>query len=138
MGARPEFMPMDASFNKDVHKCMNRNFPSSWMAMRTISSKVDERLFSIATPVLASLAYCHIYDPLDGVVPSSKRILEDIDRVFIAMQIVLENKGVYVQGLTDGSLRPGRRENVEGRGQLSTHLLHIWGVPRRFIIQTKR
>ena len=38
--------------------------------------------------------------------PSSKRILEDIEGVFAAMDIVVNNKGAYVHGLAE---RTGRR-----------------------------
>ncbi len=78
----------------------------SRMAVKRIGNTKDDRIFSMATPALMSSAYHRVYDPVNGVSPSSKRILEDIYGVFVAMKIVVEKKGVYVQWLAEGT---GRR-----------------------------
>ena len=76
------------------------------MAMKKIGTQKDERIFSMATPQLASSSYRRVYDPESGVAPSSERILQDIEGAFLSMKIVAERKGVFVPGLAE---RSGRR-----------------------------
>ena len=47
-----------------------------------------------------------ICDPVVGVVPSVKRICQDVDRVILALFAIIEKKGCVVHGLTP---RTGRR-----------------------------
>ena len=60
----------------------------------------------MATPELAAKTYKRLLHPITGVAPTSKRILEDVSGVWLAMNIVCEQKGVYVPGLAE---RSGRR-----------------------------
>ena len=56
-------------------------------------------------------------DIYTGVVPSSKRILQDIKGAWQAMQVVCENKGVFVPGLAART----------GRCYLKSLVKHNWG-----------
>ena len=57
----------------------------------------------MATPELASQAYKRLLDPMTGVAPTDKRIVQDITGVWMAMRIVYDAKGVYVHGLAERS-----------------------------------
>ena len=78
------------------------------------SSKDDDRHFSMATPELAANSYKRILHPVTGVAPISKRTLEDISGVWLAMYIIHDAQGVYVPGLAERSGRhylPGPKIN---------------------------
>ncbi|NCF93533.1 MAG: hypothetical protein GWQ05_21640 [Verrucomicrobiaceae bacterium] len=105
VGASPEFMPLDASLNKDIHESVSRHCILSRFAMRKLNED-DPRRFRMTSPTEAENAYKRVLDPENGVAPSSKRIIEDIDGVWAAMKIVVKAKGAYVQGLAE---RTGRR-----------------------------
>jgi hypothetical protein len=54
-----------------------------------------------------------VFDPVDGVAPTSKRIIQDIDKTIDAMQEILTQRGVYVPGLAGGRV-PGHRNRSVG------------------------
>ena len=60
----------------------------------------------MATPKLAAEMYKRLLHPVTGVTPPSKRILEDVSGVWLAMEIVCKHKGAYVPGFAKQS---GRR-----------------------------
>ena len=104
--ASPEFMPLDASLNKDVHKMVDNSCLLSSNTTKRLGNAKDEREFSMANPTEISKSYPCVFDPVAGVAPSSKRIIQDIDGVFDAIKIVAGKKGVYMQGLAE---KAGRR-----------------------------
>ena len=57
----------------------------------------------MATPELAINSYTRILHPVTGVAPTSKRILEDISGVWLAMYIIHDAKGIYVLGFAERS-----------------------------------
>ena len=65
------------------------------------TSRDDERHFLMATPELAAERYTRLLHPITGVALPSKRTLEDVSGVGLAMKIVCEQKGVYVPGLAE-------------------------------------
>ena len=64
--------------------------------------------FSMATPVQSLKTYLCLLgpDPTNGVSPAPKRIVQDIESIWMAMHIMYEAKEVHVPGLAD---RTGRR-----------------------------
>ena len=90
VGSSPEFMPLDASLNKDVHELVSRYCLLSRRAMRKLNQKKDARAFSLSTPNQTTSAYFRVYDAITGVAPPSERILQDIDGVWKAFKIVAE------------------------------------------------
>jgi predicted flap endonuclease-1-like 5' DNA nuclease len=100
VGNSPEMMPWDCSLNKDLkdavmrHVCYTCHLPED-----------DERKFSLSTPKRGSYAFRRILEHEDGE-PSSKRILQDIAKVFQSMRRILEAKGTLITGIGD---RRGRR-----------------------------
>ena len=98
-------MPWDASLNRDSHKTVRKHYVLSRATLKRQgkSSKDDERHVSMATPELAANSYKHILHPVTGISPTSKRILEDISGIWLAMYIIHDAKGVYVPGLAKRS-----------------------------------
>ena len=67
-------------------------------------------------------------DPIIGISPTSKRILEDVSGVWLAMYIVYEAKGVYVPGLGERSGHcylkgPKQKEGCGGPRKKGIHSL---------------
>lgn len=106
VGNSPEYMPWDASLNKDAHESVSRHCILSRATLKQQKKTYDVRQFSMATPTEGARAYHRILCPINGVAPSSKRIVQDIEGVFTAMGVVQANKGCYVHGLAE---RTGRR-----------------------------
>jgi hypothetical protein len=52
----------------------------------------------------AAQCYKHILDPITGVVPTSERILQVVNKAINALQVIFEAEGVYVPGLADGGM----------------------------------
>jgi hypothetical protein len=91
-------MPWDSSLNQDVHAAVQRH------VLLTLSLAVDDKhKFDLSTPNRGSSAYHRILE----VVPSSNRIIHDIDKVFESMQIVWLARGVHCPGV--GSRNYGLR-----------------------------
>ena len=101
VGNCPELMPWDASLNRDSHETVRRHSVLSRATLKRQgkSSKDDDRHFSMATPELAANSYKRILHPVTGVAPTSKRILEDISGVWLAMYIIHDAKGVLRTGV---------------------------------------
>jgi hypothetical protein len=93
-------MPLDTSLNLDIHKSAKEHNLLS-MAICT-HGVADNCLFSMATPKEAARCYKHILDLITGVVPTSERILQDVNKAINAVQAIFEAEGVYVPGLADG------------------------------------
>ena len=130
VGNSPEFMPWDASLNRDIHETVRRHCVMSRATLRRqgLSSQDDSRHFSMATPELAAETYKRLLHPITGVAPTSKRILEDVSGVWLAMNIVCEQKGVYVPGLAERSGRhfirgSGQKEGRGGSRKKGVHSL---------------
>ena len=80
----------------------------------------------MATPKLAAEMYKRLLHPVTGVTPPSKRILEDVSGVWLAMEIVCKHKGAYVPGLAkqSGPLFIKNSKEKEGRGCPRTKGMH--------------
>jgi hypothetical protein len=108
-------MPLDASLNKDVD-----NAAHCHIVYTSCLSEEDPRKFSMATPARGSHTYRRVWNcpivpgiengemPLDGA-PSSKRIIQDIDKFLTSAKTVFLHKGTVVNGL---GTRHGHRNQV--------------------------
>ena len=63
--------------------------------------KKDKLKFSLATPKEVTRTFLRIWDPTNGVVPTSRRILEDVKRVLDSLAKIVEAKGQIVPGLVN-------------------------------------
>ena len=110
VGNQPEKMPLDNSCNKDIKSSVDRSIT---LSNALCKDKNDPRVFSIATPNHASRAFKRIFDPVTGVSPTSERIIQDIDRVWVNMRTIYENDGAHVPGLAS---RTGHRKSSGRNG----------------------
>ena len=62
----------------------------------------DTRLFSFATPKEVARTCRRVFDPVDGVAPKPKRIVQDVKRAISAMKTIHEHRGAFVPGLAGG------------------------------------
>ena len=118
-GDTPEYMPLDSNLFADLECCIRWNVAGTRFLARD-----DPHKFSLASPEKAWSAMCRTWEHC----PSSARIVEDIQRVFKAIDLVVESEGVAIDF---NVLRHGRRLNehiqsekrVKRRsGKLSQHV----------------
>ena len=100
VGDSAELMPLDTTLNKDVHECARRHVVMSRSG--AAHGCRDTRLFSFATPKEVARTYRRVFDPVDGVAPKPKRIVQDVKRAISAMKTIHEHRGAFVPGLAGG------------------------------------
>ena len=104
VGNQPEIMPLDSSLNwdiessNDIHCLLTDHLPRD-----------DPRRFGKATPKEISKSIARLYDPVIGVVPCSRRIVQDCTRVLHALKMIVGAGGAIVPGLAN---RNGHRKDV--------------------------
>ena len=120
----PESMPWDTSLNRYAHKTVRRHCVMSRATLKRQgkSSRDDVRHFSMSTPELAAQTYKRLLHPITGVAPSSKRILEDVSGVWLAMKIVYEKRVCTYRGWPSGvvavlSRAPNKKRAVEAHAR---------------------
>ena len=80
---------LDSSLNKDIHEAVNRH-----IQMTSAFEKDDPRRFRLDTPLNGAKAYLKILDPSEnGVAPTSLRIIQDTEKVLIAIKKIIEADG---------------------------------------------
>jgi hypothetical protein len=108
VGNQPELMPLDASLNRDIDCSFDMH-----VLLTAHLEKDDPRKFQKNTPKNISKAILKLYDPVSGVVPKSKRIIEDCWRVVSSLQTIVKAGGKIVPSLVN---RNGHRnKNNSGR-----------------------
>ena len=110
IGDSAELMPLDNSLNNDTHEQVRRHMIMSHSGCKY--GEKDPRMFSLATPKEGASAYKRVWDPVNGVAPPSKRIVQDINKVVVAMKKIHEVKGVFVPGLAGGRVPGNRHQNT--------------------------
>ena len=104
VGNQPELMPLDNSLNwdidtsNDLHVLLTDHLP-----------KTDPRKFCKSTPKEISRSIARLYDPVIGVVPCSRRIVQDCTRVITSLKSIVAAGGAIVPGLAN---RNGHRKDV--------------------------
>jgi hypothetical protein len=89
-GNSPENMPWDTSLNNDVHKGVERH-----IALTLELAVGCDGKFDMSTPLRGASAYKRILD----YVPSSERIIQDVENVFVSMEIVRQADGILIDSL---------------------------------------
>ena len=106
VGNSPELMCLDMSLNKDVRE----SFRMHVSITQHLDSSHCQR-FSGSSPNQIVSSIFRLTKPDEtGVVPTSKRIMEDIDRLDYAMKEIMNAKGAIVPGLCE---RNGDRKHVD-------------------------
>ena len=106
VGNSPELMPLDNCLNKDYHELVQTHI------MMSLECKVDQdskEAFSLSCPKQGRSAYLRIWDPVTGVGPLSKRIIQDTQGVVDALKIIHAAKGAFVEGIAQ---QPGKRHII--------------------------
>lgn len=93
-------MPLDNSFNQDLHESVCQHTSLSLIVQKLVMA--DNQLFLMATPKETSSAYLHVFHPLTGVSPTSKQIMQDVMKVRDALNSINKGKGVCIPGLAGG------------------------------------
>ena len=117
VGDSAELMPLDTALNKDVHECAWRHVVVSWSG--AVHGCRDALLFSFVTPKEVARTYRRVFDPVDGVAPKPKRIVQNAKRTISTVATIAEHQGVFVPGLAGGCVA-GRR-HVRTTAKTSKH-----------------
>jgi hypothetical protein len=130
IGNSPEMMPWDCSLNRDVNIGADRHI------VATVDlDETDPKKFSLSTPVRGTHAYLRVLHPETGGIPTSGRIVQDIEKVLPSMKTIHEHEGEVVEGLGD---RQGkRRREVAGTGTLFKAKEQRGGKRTRTVTQFK-
>ena len=101
-GNSPEFMPLDTTLNQDIHMNVRTQVSATHFLPKDHKNK-----FSLATPKTIEHAYGRVHCPNYGdkhsAIPTSKRIVQDINKVFFSLLTVMKAKGRIVPGLASCS-----------------------------------
>ena len=117
VGNSPEFMPWDAHLNQDVHASHDLH-----CATTQHLSEEDRRKFSGSTPKRMWFSYKRLLDPDTGIVPSSRRIVQDVTCVLASMRMVRDAEGCIIDETSVS--RSGRRHEIR------LHNSRNWGGKR--------
>ena len=109
VGDCPEAMPQDNSLFRDLRTSFDTHIVLTCMLERD-----DPRRFSKATPKEIARCIEKLWNPETGVVPSSKRIIQDIQRLKENFLLVVEAEGAVVPGVCDHN---GHRRKHAGVGR---------------------
>lgn len=119
VGNTPEVMPWDAFLNRDVHARVRRySVMSRFIKQAGPDHPLWSKRFDTSTPKRMLHAYMRVLDPVTGVCPSSKRIVEDIKRCWGKnIDAIVKARGIRVPNL---GCRSGKRaeSGVDKRGGL--------------------
>ncbi len=96
VGNSPEMNPLDNSNFRDVRTAIALNVAATWHL-----EKKDPLKFSLSTPNEVTRTFKRIWDPKNGVSPTSRRILEDVKRVLVSLQQITTAKGKIVPGIVN-------------------------------------
>ena len=101
-------MCLDMSLNKDVCECLHMH-----VSLTQHLDKDNSLRFSLATPKEISRAMTRLVNPgQSGVVPTGKRIIQDVDQIDYAMHEIFKANEKVVPRL---ATRTGHRQHVDHR-----------------------
>jgi predicted flap endonuclease-1-like 5' DNA nuclease len=107
VGNSPENMPWDTSLNKDLHDAVKYH-----VAATADFEKADPRKFDMTTPKKGTWAYRRVLQ----VYPLPKRVIQDVEKVFLSMKIVRDAKGIKVDGVGNSSGKRHVKSSSASRG----------------------
>ena len=81
VGDSSELMTLDTTLNKDVHECARRHVVMSRSG--AAHGCRDARLFFFTAPKEVARTYRRVFDPVNGVAPKPKRIVQDVKRTSV-------------------------------------------------------
>jgi hypothetical protein len=115
----PEMMPWDTNLNQDIHLSVMIH-----CLLTDMLPKDDAKKFSVATPKLGTNAYLRV---LKGS-PSSKRIIQDVNKVLESMKAIYDAKGCLVEGLGDrnGVRRVFKADTNSKQGGKRVRSMHLY------------
>ena len=96
VGYCPEAMPLDNSLFRDLRTSLDKHITLTCMLAQD-----DPRRFTKATPKEIVRCIEKIWNQKTGVAPSSKRIIQDIQRLKENLLLVVEADGAVVPGVCD-------------------------------------
>jgi hypothetical protein len=109
VGNQPELMPLDASLNWDIDCSLNMHV----LLTADLPNEHPDK-FRKDTPMRISKAIEKLCHPVTGVVPSSRRIIQDCNRILTSAVKIVEAGGKIVPGLVN---RNGHRNRPDGDGR---------------------
>ena len=120
VGNSPELMPLDNSLNQDLHESVRQH-----VALTQSLDNDDVNKFDISTPRRGSRAYHRVWNSPEaegaiGSAVSSRRIVQDTNKVLQALFIIRDNNGAAVEGLAS---RQGHRDMKTVAVQAGTTVL---------------
>lgn len=106
-GNSPECNPLDNSLIQDGHMAARTHTAATFHLPKNHPDK-----FSLSTPVSIGKAYSRLWCPDNkgGGVPSSKRIVQDVNKMIYSLKRIKDAKGNVVKGICD---RDGHRQYAE-------------------------
>ena len=112
VGNTPEVMCWDDNLNQDVHITVANH--SLYFKAVPKDHPMHRLRFSKSSPAIMLKSYLRILDPVTGICPSSKRIIEDISRCWGKhIDMICQHGGAAVEGIGD---RNGVR-TIKGLGK---------------------
>ena len=145
VGNQADVMPMDASLNQDILV----NFDMHILLTDHLKND-DDRKYSKSTPKTISKAILKLYDPDNGVVPCSRRIIEDVSRVVnYALPMIVKAGGAVVPELVNrnghrnvnppkrGSVKKTKMQNIKTMDELGI-MKDVQDVAIQFIEEEKK
>ena len=84
IGDSAELMPLDNSLNQDAHELVHRHVIMPYSGCKY--GEKDLHMFSLAITKEGASAYKCVWGPVNGVAPSSKHIVQDINKAVVAME----------------------------------------------------
>ena len=94
-----ENMPWDCSLNQDVHLSTDLHVTMANNTVKDEDGRFPEGKFDISTPNRGAHDYCRTLHLETGGVPSIKRIIWDIEKVFESMEMVRKSEGIKIDSL---------------------------------------
>ena len=127
VGNSPELMCLDMSLNKDVRESFRMH-----VSINQKLDKEDPRQFSSLCPKDIVKGIYRLLAPNEsGVVPTSTRIIQDVDRIEYSLKEIMKAKGHVVPGLCERNGHRKHVNSVDTRGHYNhlskkkTYNLHV-------------
>jgi hypothetical protein len=112
VGNSPEMMPLDCSLNQDIHVAVDQH-----VIYTTSLPESDEPKFSTFCPHRGTSTYIRLWHPgEDGVAPSSERIVQDCNKILLAMKRIWDVRGIAVEGHGNRTGKRFFQSRTEQRG----------------------
>ena len=126
VGNSPEFTPLDNSLNNNIQAIMSLH-----CAITNHLADTNPRKFAISAPKGIQSAILRIYNPITGIVPSSRRIVQDCDKTLRTFYTVFQHGGRMLPELANRTGRRNVAASMNGRGWDSRRVKNVLSVEVR-------